>query len=259
MLDVTGISRSYGDHAVVRDVSFHVAAGSMLALLGPNGCGKSTTLKILSGAIAPTAGTFTVDGAPAGSDRARRATGYVPDTRGVFPRLTGGEHLELAARLHQAEDWRDRAEGLIKRLALDEVADLPAGAYSHGQSRRLSMAMALVGRPPLLLVDEPFDGVDPEGVDTITELLVEERDRGAALVLTTHLLDAAGIADEVAVFRDHGLVGPHRTADLIAEHGTLRQAWSALAGRRPSAAPAEAREPDGSPSPDAAGSAGAAT
>ncbi len=90
---------------------------------------------------------------------------------------------------------------LIERLALDEVVDLPAGAYSHGQSRRLSLAMALVASPPLLLVDEPFDGVDPEGVDTITELLVEARAGGAAVVLTTHLLDAAVIADEVAVFR----------------------------------------------------------
>ena len=231
MLDVLGISRSYGTHVVVRDVTFHVAPGTMLALLGPNGCGKSTTLKILSGAIAPTAGTFTVDGRPAGSDDARRSTGYVPDTRGVFPRLTGGEHLELAARLHGADDWRERADALIERLALDEVADLPAGAYSHGQSRRLSMAMALVGRPPLLLVDEPFDGVDPDGVDTITELLVEERARGAAVVLTTHLLDAAAIADDVAVFHDHGLAGPHATSVLIEQHGSLRNAWSALAGR----------------------------
>lgn len=231
VLDVRGLSRSYGDHVVVDDVSFHVDPGAMLALLGPNGCGKSTTLKVLSGAIAPSGGTFTVDSSPAGSDRARRATGYVPDTRGVFPRLTGGEHLELAARLHHAEDWEPRAAALIERLALDEVADLPAAAYSHGQSRRLSMAMALVAQPPLLLVDEPFDGVDPEGVDTITELLVEERDRGAAIVLTTHLLDAAAIADDVAVFRHHGLAGPFPTGDLVAEHGSLRQAWSALAGR----------------------------
>lgn len=229
MLDVRGLTRSYGDHTVVRDVAFAVAPGSMLALLGPNGCGKSTTLKILSGAIEASAGSFTVDGRPGGSDYARRATGYVPDTRGVFPRLTAGEHLELAARLHRAVDWRPRAADLIERLALDEVADLPAGAYSHGQSRRLSMAMALVARPPLLLVDEPFDGVDPEGVEIITALLIEERTRGAAIVLTTHLLDAAAIADDVAVFRHHGLAGPYPTAALLAEHGSLRHAWTVLA------------------------------
>jgi ABC-2 type transport system ATP-binding protein len=184
---------------------------------------------VLSGAIEASAGEFTVDGQQGGSDEARRATGYVPDTRGVFPRLTGGEHLELAARLHHAQDWRPRADDLIERLALDEVLDLPAGAYSHGQSRRLSMAMALVGRPPLLLVDEPFDGVDLEGVDTITELLVEARTQGAAVVLTTHLLDAAVIADEVAVFRQHQLAGPHPTAELLAEHGSLQRAWKHLA------------------------------
>lgn len=229
MLDVHGLTRSYGSHVIVSGISFRVAPGTMLALLGPNGCGKSTTLKVLSGAIEPSAGTFEVDGHAGGSDAARQATGYVPDTRGVFPRLTGGEHLELSARLHHASGWRARADELIERLALDEVVDLPAGAYSHGQSRRLSMAMALVAHPPLLLVDEPFDGVDLEGVDTITQLLVEARSDGAAVVLTTHLLDAAVIADEVAVFRHHELAGPHRTADLLGEHGTLQQAWKHLA------------------------------
>ncbi len=229
MLEVRGISRSYGEHVIVQDVSFHVEPGRMLALLGPNGCGKSTTLKVLSGAIQASAGTYTVDGHEGGTDHARRATGYVPDTRGVFPRLTGGEHLELAARLHHADDWRQRADDLIEQLALDEVVDLPAGAYSHGQSRRLSMAMALVARPPLLLVDEPFDGVDLEGVDTITDLLIEARAEGAALVLTTHLLDAAVIADEVAVFRHHELSGPHPTGQLLQEHGTLQAAWKHLA------------------------------
>lgn len=228
MLDVRDLSRAYGQHLVVSDVSFSVTGGRMLALLGPNGCGKSTTLKVLSGAIAATSGTFTIGGHAPGSDEARRATGYVPDTRGVFPRLTGGEHLELAARLHHARDWQQRADQLIDRLALDEVVDLTASAYSHGQSRRLSMAMALVANPPLLLVDEPFDGVDLDGVDIIRELLDEARTGGTAVVLTTHLLDAAVDADEVAVFRGHSLVGPYPTSKLLAEHGSLQQAWKHL-------------------------------
>lgn len=229
MLEVRDLCRSYGRHVIVEDVSFSVPSGTMLALLGPNGCGKSTTLKVLASAIQPTSGTFTVGGQPGGSDAARRATGYVPDTRGVFPRLTGGEHIELAAHLHGARHWRDRAAELVDRLELDEVIDLPAAAYSHGQSRRLSMAMALVARPPLLLVDEPFDGVDVEGVGTITDLLVEARAAGAAIVLTTHLLDAAVIADDVAVFRRHELTGPHPTTDLLALHGSLQVAWKHLA------------------------------
>lgn len=229
MLDVVGISRSYGEHAVVEDITFSVQPASMLALLGPNGCGKSTTLKVLSGAIRASAGTFTVDGFPGASSEARRATGYVPDTRGLFPRLSGAEHLELAARLHHVQDWEPRAAALIERLALDEASDLPAAAYSHGQSRRLSMAMALVAEPPLLLIDEPFDGVDPEGVEIITDLLVEARANGAAIVLTTHLLEAAEMADEVAVFRHHRLAGPHPTGTLVEEHGSLRRAWLALA------------------------------
>jgi ABC-2 type transport system ATP-binding protein len=233
MLEVNEITRAYGTTTVVDGISFSVAAGTMLALLGPNGCGKSTTMKVLSGAIPPGTGTYTINGHAAGSDQARRSTGYVPDTKGVFPRLTGREHLQLAQRLHRATDSDQRRRELIERLSLGEVADLPAVAYSHGQSRRLSMAMALIAYPPLLLVDEPFDGVDPEGVETITELLVEARDRGAAVLLTTHLLDAAVIADRAAVFRGHGLVGPFDTADLVTEHGSLRSAWLVIAGTSP--------------------------
>jgi len=228
MLDVQGIGRSYGTHRVVDDVSFHVARGTILAVLGPNGCGKSTTMKVLAGAIPPSAGRFFVDGQPGDSDHARRSTGYVPDTRGVFPRLSGREHLALATRLHRSPVSVAVMDDLIERLGLDEVVDLPAGAYSHGQSRRLSMAMALVADPPLLLVDEPFDGVDPEGVETITELLLQARERERAVVLTTHLLDAAVVADQVAVFRGHSLVGPHDTDDLLREHGSLGNAWRSL-------------------------------
>ena len=185
-------------------------------------------MKVLAGAIPASSGRFWVDGELGGSDHARRSTGYVPDTRGVFPRLTGREHLLLALRLHRAEVEDTALDALIDRLGLDEVVDLPAAAYSHGQSRRLSMAMAVVADPPLLLVDEPFDGVDPEGVDTITELLIEARARGRAVVLTTHLLDAAVVADDVAVFRGHTLVGPHDTDSLLRTHGTLGEAWRSL-------------------------------
>jgi len=228
MLVVRGLTRSYGSHLVVDGVSFTAEPGSILAVLGHNGCGKSTTMKILAGAIPATAGMYTVDGHPGSSDHARRATGYVPDTRGLFPRLTGAEHVELAARVHGVVVPAHAIDDLADRLGLTEVVNLPAAAYSHGQSRRLSMAMALIADPPLLLVDEPFDGVDLEGVDVITELWIEARDRGRAVVLTTHLLDAAGVADRIGVFRGHTLVGPFNTNDLLREHGSLQDAWRGL-------------------------------
>ena len=228
MLVVRGLTRSYGSHLVVDGVSFTAEPGSILAVLGHNGCGKSTTMKILAGAIPATAGMYTVDGHPGTSDHARRATGYVPDTRGLFPRLTGAEHVALAARIHGAVVADQAIDDLADRLGLSEVVNLPAAAYSHGQSRRLSMAMALIADPPLLLVDEPFDGVDLEGVEVITELLVEARDHGRAVVLTTHLLDAAVVADRIAVLRGHTLVGPFPTSVLLSKHGSLQEAWRGL-------------------------------
>lgn len=227
MLNVTRLTRAYGPVTIVDDVTFSVEPGTMLALLGPNGAGKSTTMRVLSGTLPPTSGTFTVNGAAGQSEQARRSTGYVPDTRGLFPRLTAAEHIELAARLARSTGWQTRASALVEQLSLSPILNAPSSTFSHGQSRRVSVAMAIVTRPALLLVDEPFDGVDPVGVDIITRLLDEERKRGAAIVLTTHLLDAAETADHVAIFRTGSLIGPVPTSELLAAHGTLKAAWGA--------------------------------
>lgn len=229
MLETFDLSRSYGDKLVVDRLNLKVEGGSMLALLGPNGAGKSTTMRVLSSTILPTSGSYMVGGHPGRTLAARQMTGYVPDTRGLFPRLNAREHLELAGRLAGSGDFKSRLRELSQLLDLDALGKAPASTFSHGQSRRVSMAMALVSRPALLLVDEPFDGVDPLGVDVIKELLIGARNEGAATVLTTHLLDAAVIADQVAVFCGSQLKGPFPTAELLSEYGSLKQAWVALA------------------------------
>ena len=229
-LAVHDLTRAYGDNLVVAGVSFEVHAGQILGLLGRNGCGKSTTMKVLSGALPPSSGSFTVCGADGSTARARRSIGYVPDTRGLFPRLTGAEHLELAARLAGLRAWRARRDQLVDELDLAAVTGVPAAAYSHGQSRRLSMAMALLPTPAVLLVDEPFDGVDPAGVEVITALITRAATEGSAVLLTTHVMEAASHADGVAMFVNGSLLGPTPTADLVREHGDLRSAWLALCG-----------------------------
>lgn len=201
MLEVDCLTRSFGRRGwggkglrtVVDAVSFTAPSGQVTALLGHNGSGKSTTLRMCAGALRPTAGTITFDGERAGpgSVKVKRLTGYIPDIGGVFPRLSGWEHMQLAARLFGLDGWEPRADALLEVLGIAEAKGSLAGTYSHGMSRKLSCAIAFLPDPQLLLADEPFDGVDAEGVAVMSSLLVEAAGNGATVVLATHLLDVA--------------------------------------------------------------------
>jgi ABC-2 type transport system ATP-binding protein len=192
-LAVVGLTRSFGAHVVVDELTFTAGPGTVTGLLGPNGCGKSTTLKVLAGALTATAGAAWFDGAPIGVNQVatKAMTGFIPDVGGLFPRLTGREHLELAARLYQLRDWQQRSEELLDVLELARAADDRAGTYSHGMSRKLSAALALLPPARLLLADEPFDGVDATGIDRLSALFAARAADGACVVVTTHLLGVA--------------------------------------------------------------------
>ena len=198
MLTVEHLTRRYRKVLAVDDLSFTADSGEITGLLGHNGCGKSTTMRILAGSMSATSGRFTFDGQVGGVDsiRVKMRTGYIPDIGGVFPRLTGWEHMELCARLFgvAAPEWRSRSRDLLEALQISDAAANLAGTYSHGMGRKLSAAIALMPQPDLLLADEPFDGVDAEGVATISGVLRAAADRGATVVLSTHLLN---IADDI--------------------------------------------------------------
>ena len=195
MLRVEHLTRRYRRVLAVDDLSFTAHSGVITGLLGHNGCGKSTTMRILAGSMSATAGRFWFDGQIGGVDsiEVKKRTGYIPDIGGVFPRLTGWEHMELCARLFGIPDplWRDRGRDLLEALQISDAAANLAGTYSHGMGRKLSAAIALLPQPELLLADEPFDGVDADGVATISELLQAAANRGATVVLSTHLLNIA--------------------------------------------------------------------
>ena len=192
-LAVAGLTRRFGTRTVVDGLTFTAAPGTVTGLLGPNGCGKSTTMKLLAGALVASAGSAWFDGAPLGVNEiaGKALTGFVPDVGGLFPRLTGHEHLELAARLYQLDSWETRADELLALLDLSRSAYERAGTYSHGMSRKLSAAIALLPPTRLLLLDEPFDGVDATGIDTLAAMFRERAEEGACVLVTTHLLGVA--------------------------------------------------------------------
>ena len=221
-VDIRGLWVRFGAVAAVRGIDLSAEAGRATALLGRNGAGKSTTMRVLAGVIPPTEGLVAVDGIDVRLDplAVKRLIGYCPDVGGLVPRATPWEHLQLSARLRRLEDWEDRATDLLERFDLGEAAHRVTSGFSHGMSRRLSVILASFHQPSVLLLDEPFDGVDPLGVDATLEVIADARARGAAVLVSTHLRELAMQACETAlVLRGGSTVATLRAHELVGEEG----------------------------------------
>ncbi len=174
VVEARGLTVSFGPVTAVEGFDLSVPARASVALVGRNGAGKSTTLKVLAGVLPPTTGTVTIAGVDAvrHPDQARARVGYCPDVGGLIPRATPWEHLQLAATLRgMGRGWEDRATDLLDRFDLLGVADRVTAGFSHGMGRRMSVLLAAFHEPEVLLLDEPFDGVDPLGVDATMDVI----------------------------------------------------------------------------------------
>ncbi len=213
-IDVRALVVRFGAVEAVAGVDLHLPGGRATALLGRNGAGKSTTMKVLAGVIPPTAGTVLVAGHDVAADpmAVKRVTGYCPDVGGLVPRATPWEHLQLAARLRRVPRWEDRGRELLERFGLGDVAHRVTSGFSHGMGRRMSVVLAAFHEPQVLLLDEPFDGVDPLGVEATLTEIDRAGERGACVVVSTHLRDLATRACSTAVV----LRGGSQVADLSA-------------------------------------------
>jgi len=196
-----------------------------VALVGRNGAGKSTTLRVLAGVLPPTAGTVRVAGVDVVDDpvAARHVSGYCPDVGGLVPRATPWEHLQLAARLRGIAGWEAQARDLLERFDLAAAAHRVTAGFSHGMGRRLSVVLAAFHRPAVLLLDEPFDGVDPLGVQATLDLVAGLREQGTAVLVSTHLLELAVQAcDEAVVLRGGFVVAAAPASELAGTAGAHR-------------------------------------
>ncbi len=215
----------FGEVRAVSGFDLSVGAGTSVALVGRNGAGKSTTMRVLAGVLPASSGSVIVAGIDASRDPAgvRAAVGYCPDVGGLIPRATPWEHLQLAARLRGMSGWEPRARDLLERFDLAAAADRVTSGFSHGMGRRLSVVLAVFHSPRLLLLDEPFDGVDPLGVDATLDLVREVRATGAAVLVSTHLLHLAVEAcEEAVVLRGGRVVGAAPASELTGEAGRDR-------------------------------------
>jgi ABC-2 type transport system ATP-binding protein len=221
-VQVRGLWVRFGAVDAVRGIDVTARAGHATALLGRNGAGKSTTMRVLAGVIPPSEGLVLVDGVDVRADplRAKRLVGYCPDVGGLVPRATPWEHLQLAARLRRMTGWEPRARELLERFELGDAAHRVTSGFSHGMGRRLSVVLAGFHEPSVLLLDEPFDGVDPLGVEATLEAIFNARARGAAVLVSTHLRDLAVEACENAlVLRGGSSVAELGAHELSGEEG----------------------------------------
>jgi len=197
-----GLVRAYAGVRVLAGVDLTVETGETLALLGPNGAGKTTLLRVFALLLRPSAGRLTLFGVDARSapPALRRRLGYLAHESFCYPDLSGEENLAFHARLFRVPAARERVAALLAWAGLETAGRRPIRFYSRGMSQRLALARALLHEPDLLLLDEPFSGLDPAAVETLQERLVALREAGRAIVLTTHDLDrAAPIATRTAI------------------------------------------------------------
>ena len=204
-VELRNVRKDYGDSTAVDGVDLELDRAERVALVGPNGSGKTTLLRMVVGLLEPTAGEIRILGARAGSLEARSVTAYIPDQPVLYDDLSVLEHLEYVARLHGMGSWEARAEELVERLGLSErVDDLPA-RFSRGLKQKTGIALALVRPFELLVVDEPFVGLDGAGREALLTLLDEVAEAGRTVVVATHQPDFLSRADRCVGLRDGSL------------------------------------------------------
>ncbi|GAB2713029.1 ABC transporter ATP-binding protein [Arthrobacter bambusae] len=243
---VQGMEKSYKELHVLRGVDFDVEPGSIFALLGSNGAGKTTMVKILSTLLSPDAGTATVNGFDVVTQalRVRESISLTGQFAAVDEILSGRENLVLVARLRHLKDPGQAADDLLARFNLSEAASRKVSAYSGGMRRRLDIAMSLIGQPEVIFLDEPTTGLDPEARIEVWQVIQELANQGTTVLLTTQYLDEAEqLADRIAILHQGRIIANGTLAELkqllppakveyVEKQPTLEDIFLALVGNQ---------------------------
>ena len=244
MIDVQHLTRRYGRHLAVDDVSFSCPPGTITGFLGPNGAGKSTTLRMIAGLTRPAAGSATVAGVPYRRlPNPARQVGLLLDASAQHSGRTGRETLAVAAQMAGVD--RRRVDHLLELVGLTGAAvNRRVGGYSLGMRQRLGIAQALLGDPRVLILDEPANGLDPEGIVWMRRLLADFADGGGTVLLSSHLLhEVEAVADRLVVISGGRVVARGGMAELLATAGTRVRAEEPAALQRALAAAGIAARP----------------
>ena len=224
MLQLDSVNRSFGDRQVLKDVSFPVAGGRLTGFVGGNGAGKTTTMRVILGVLSPDSGRVTLDGSPLTNDQ-RTRFGYMPEERGLYPKMRVAEQIIYLGRLHgmSPQQAKTSADALLERLGLGERANDQVENLSLGNQQRAQIAAALVHDPEVLILDEPFSGLDPIAVEVVQSVLRDFAASGAPVLFSSHQLDIVErICDDLVVIADGEIRAQGSREGLRAAHSRAR-------------------------------------
>ena len=222
MLSVAGLTRRFGDHLALDDVTFDVRPGRMTGFVGANGAGKTTTMRIILGVLAATAGSVSWQGAPLTAE-VRRDFGYMPEERGLYPKMKIRDQLVFFGRLHGLDELHaaERTDKILGRLGLSERSGDVLETLSLGNQQRVQIAAALVHEPIALVLDEPFSGLDPLAVDAMVDLLRDEVTPEVPVLFSSHQLELVErLCDDLVVLSRGKVVAAGPVAELAAGSST---------------------------------------
>jgi ABC-2 type transport system ATP-binding protein len=245
-IEVKGLRKSFKDTEVLKGVDFEVKRGEIFALLGSNGAGKTTVVKILTTLLKQDSGTATVNGFDVASkpENVRQAISLTGQFAAVDEILTGRENLIMIAKLRYLKNPRQVADDLLKRFGLTDAADRRASTYSGGMRRRLDIALSLVGKPQIIFLDEPTTGLDPEGRIEVWKIVKELADGGTTVLLTTQYMDEAEqLADRIAILHEGRIIAsgtlselkklfPSAKMEYVEKQLTLEEIFLAIVGKK---------------------------
>ncbi|WP_167203083.1 ABC transporter ATP-binding protein [Actinomyces respiraculi] len=235
MIEISRVTKTHGGRRVVDDVSFTAGPGRVTGFLGPNGAGKSSTLRILLGLDRPTSGTALINGKPYESlGQPLRTVGAMLDGASAVPERRGVDHLRWIAQSNRIP--ARRVDEVLETVGLTDAVKVRVRKYSLGMKQRLGLAAALLGEPRVLVLDEPVNGLDPEGIRTIRTFLRRYADQGNTVLLSSHLMgEIAETVDDVVVINKGRIVADGTLDEITARHDSLEDAFFALTGSEPGA------------------------
>lgn len=234
MLNISHLTKRYGDKLAVDDLSIHIAPGEIYGFIGHNGAGKTTTLKAAVGILQYDSGTITIDGTDLQADPlgCKAKLAYIPDNPDLYDFMTGIKYLLFIADIFgvRAKDRNDRIRELADQLGLTDDLAQPISAYSHGMKQKLAIISAWLHQPRLIIMDEPFVGLDPKASHLLKQMMREHCDKGGAIFFSTHVLEVAEkLCDKVAIIQ-HGRLIRSGTMEDVKGDDSLEEVFLELEG-----------------------------
>jgi ABC-2 type transport system ATP-binding protein len=235
-IEARGVTKHFGRLTAVRDLNLHVPPGTLFGFLGPNGSGKSTTIKLLTGLLAPSTGEMRVAGQAVSPDNVdlRRVIGVLPEDAALFHSLTIWEHLELSGPLYglSRQETRARAIQLLRHLDLESGSGTYIDQASYGMRKKCALAMALLHNPRILFLDEPFEGIDPGSSRNIKDLLIALAEKGVTVFVTSHILEVVErLIEQFAIIIRGDVVCCQTVAEVKRTGMTLEDVYFKYAGK----------------------------